>query len=196
MSVTAVPLQPVKGSYKAWIWLGVLAAAAVAAALAWTGTRAPVASHADADAFLAWHKNQPGIQTTASGLQYQVIEAGSGATAADQDGVIAEVRGVLRNGEEFQPKTPMRFQVGQPMIPGFTEGVKLMKKHARYRFWLAPKLGYGGAPAGGQGSELADQVLIFDVNVQELVPAAVIRQMQQQQQGGAMPQGAGAPTGE
>jgi FKBP-type peptidyl-prolyl cis-trans isomerase len=190
MSVTAVPLQPVKGSYKLWIWVGVLAAAAVAAALAWTGTRTPAASHLDADAFMAWHKNQSGIQTTPSGLQYQVIEAGSGANPAEQDGVVTEIRGVLRSGKEFQPKTPMRFQIGQPMIPGFTEGVKLMKKGAHYRFWLPPKLGYGAE--GGQQNELSDQVLIFDVTMQELVPAAIIRQMmmQQQQQGG-MPQGAG-----
>jgi hypothetical protein len=195
MSVTAVPLQPVKGSYKLWIWLGVLAAAAIALALAWGGTRTPVASHLDADGFLAWHKNQPGVQTTASGLQYQVIEVGSGANPADQDGVVVEIRGTLRNGKEFQPKTPMRFQIGQPMIPGFTEGVKLMKKGAHYRFWLPPKLGYGAE--GGQQNELSDQVLIFDVNMQELVPAAVIRQMmmQQQQQGG-MPQGAGDPAGQ
>lgn len=192
MSVTAVPLQPVKGSYKAWIWLGVLAAAAVAAALAWTGTRAPVLSHFDADGFLAWHKNQPNIQTTASGLQYQVIEAGDGASPVEQDGVVLEIRGTLRNGKEFQPKTPMRFQVGQPMIPGFTEGVKLMKKGARYRFWLPPKLGYGAE--GGQQNELSDQVLIFDVNMQELVPAAVIQRMMQQR--GGMAPGAGAPGGE
>lgn len=187
MSVTAVPLQPVKGSYTLWIWLGVLAAVAVAFALAWTGTRTSVASHLDADAFLAWHKNQSGIQTTPSGLQYQVIEPGSGANPAEQDGVVVEIVGTLRGGKEFQPKTPMRFQIGQPMIPGFTEGVKLMKKGARYRFWLPPKLGYGAA--GGSSNELSDQVLIFDVNMQELVPAAVIRQMMQQQ--GGLPQGAG-----
>lgn len=191
MSVTAVPLQPVKGSYKLWIWLGVLAAAAIAFALAWSGTRTPVSSHLDADGFLAWHKNQPGIQTTASGLQYQVIEAGSGATPAEQDGVVLEVRGTTRDGKEFQPKMPLRYQIGQQqMIPGFSEGVKLMKKGSRYRFWLPPKLGYGAG--GGQQNELSDQVLIFDVNMQELVPAAVIRQMMQQQ--GAIPQGAGDPA--
>ncbi|PVX30630.1 FKBP-type peptidyl-prolyl cis-trans isomerase [Sphingomonas pokkalii] len=186
MSVTAVPLQPVKGSYKLWIWLGVLAAIATAFALAWAGTRTAVVSRYDADAFMAWHKGQPGVQTTASGLQYQVIEAGSGATPQDQDGVVLEIRGVLRNGKEFQPKAPMRFQIGQQqMIPGFTEGVKLMKKGAHYRLWLSPKLGYGAIP--GAADELSDQVLIFDVKMEELVPAAVIRQMMQQQ--GAMPQG-------
>lgn len=195
MSVTAVPLQPLRRSYKVWLWVGVIASILLAVALAWQGTRAPVAAQLPNDQFLAWHKNQPGIQTTASGLQYQVIEAGEGASANDQDGVSLKIHGVLRDGKEFQPEAPMRFQLGQPMIPGFTEGVKLMKKGAQYRFWLPPNLGYGAEP-GGQ-NELADKVLIFDVTMDDLVPAAVIQQMMmqqmmQQQQGGGAP-GAGGP---
>jgi hypothetical protein len=197
MSVTAVPLQPVKRAYKVWLWIGVLAAIALAFGLAWVGTRSAVAAKLPNDQFLAWHKGQSGIQTTASGLQYQVIKPGSGPSVADQDGVSLKIHGILRDGSEFQPEAPMRFQVGQPMIPGFTEGVKLMKKGAKYRFWLAPKLGYGAEP-GGQ-NELADKVLIFDVEMQDLVPAAVIQQMMMQQmmqQGGGQggPQG-GPPAG-
>lgn len=201
MSVTAVPLQPVKRSYKAWLGLGVAAAIALASGMAWTGTRTAVSQALPNDRFLAWHKGQSGIQTTASGLQYQVITPGEGPTAVDQDGVSLEIHGVLRDGSEFQPKAPMRFQVGQPMIPGFTEGVKLMRKGSHYRFWLPPNLGYGAEPAGaGQANELAYKVLIFDVDMKELVPAAVIQQMmmqqmqQQQQQGGA-PGAGGPPAG-
>ncbi|MBC9030922.1 FKBP-type peptidyl-prolyl cis-trans isomerase [Sphingomonas sp. JC676] len=197
MSVTAVPLQPVKRAYKVWLWIGVLAAIALAFGLAWVGTRSAVAAKLPNDQFLAWHKGQSGIQTTASGLQYQVIKPGSGPTAAEQDGVSLKIHGILRDGSDFQEAAPMRFQVGQPMIPGFTEGVKLMKKGAKYRFWLPPNLGYGAEP-GGQ-HELADKVLIFDVEMQDLVPAAVIQQMMMQQmmqQGGGQggPQG-GPPAG-
>jgi hypothetical protein len=202
MSVTAVPLQPVKRAYKVWLWIGVIAAIALAFGLAWVGTRSAVAAKLPNDQYLAWHKGQPGIQTTASGLQYQVIQPGSGASVAEQDGVSLKIHGVLRDGTEFQPEAPMRFQVGQPMIPGFTEGVKLMKKGAHYRFWLPPNLGYGAEP-GGQ-NELADKVLVFDVEMQDLVPAAVIQQMmmqQMQQQGGPQgqggpPPGSGIPSGE
>lgn len=193
MSVTAVPLQPVKRAYKVWLWLGILVAVALAFGLAWMGTRAAVVERYPTEQFLAWHKAQPGVQTTASGLQYKVLEAGEGPTAADQDGVSLNIRGYLRDGTEFQPSTPMRFQVGQPMIPGFTEGVKLMNKGAKYRFWLPPNLGYGAQP--GADNELADKVLIFDIEMQELVPAAVIQQMMMQQmmmQGGAP---SGAPSG-
>jgi hypothetical protein len=203
MSVTAVPLQPVKRAYKVWLWIGVLLAIALAFGLAWLGTREQVAAKLPNDQFLAWHKGQAGIQTTPSGLQYQVLKAGEGPTANDQDGVSVQIHGTLRDGSEFQPAAPMRFQVGQPMIPGFTEGVKLMNKGSKFRFWLPPKLGYGAEPgAQGPGAELADKVLIFDVEMSEVVPAAVIQQMmmqqmmQQQQQGGAPggpPPGAGGP---
>lgn len=179
MSVTAVPLQPVKRAYKLWLWIGVLAAIALAFGLAWAGTRTAVVARYSPEEFLAWHKGQAGVQTTASGLQYQVLQPGEGATAAEQDGVVLEILGKLRDGTEFQPKTPMRFQVGQPMIPGFTEGVKLMNKGAKYRFWLPPKLG-SGAEQGSQ-NELAKEVLIFDVEMKELVPASVIQQMMMQQ---------------
>lgn len=198
MSVTAVPLQPVKRAYKVWLWIGVLLAIALAFGLAWLGTREQVAAKLPNDQFLAWHKGQTGIQTTSSGLQYQVLKAGEGPTANDQDGVSLQIHGTLRDGSEFQPAAPMRFQVGQPMIPGFTEGVKLMNKGSKFRFWLPPKLGYGAEPgAQGPGAELADKVLIFDVEMSDLVPAAVIQQMmmqqmmQQQQQGG-VPGGPGA----
>lgn len=203
MSVTAVPLQPVKRAYKVWLWIGVLLAIALAFGLAWLGTREQVAAKLPNDQFLAWHKGQTGIQTTPSGLQYQVLKAGTGPTANDQDGVSLQIHGTLRDGSEFQPVAPMRFQVGQPMIPGFTEGVKLMSKGSKFRFWLPPKLGYGAEPgAQGPGAELADKVLIFDVEMSEVVPAAVIQQMmmqqmmQQQQRGGAPggpPQGADGP---
>lgn len=202
MSVTAVPLQPVKTSYKIWLAIGVLVAIAAAFGLAWLGTRDAVHKRYNNEDFLAWHKTQPGIKTTASGLQYEVLTPGTGDNAKEQDGVALEIVGHLRDGSEFQPKAPMRFQIGQPMIPGFTEGVKLMNKGAKYRFWLPPNLGYGGVPGAEQqpGNELATKVLVFDVEMKELVPAAVIQQMmmqqqmQQQQQGGA-PGGTGGAGG-
>lgn len=199
-SVTAVPLQPVKSSYKVWLWLGLLAAVLLAFGLAWKGTRAEVAARYPDDKFLAWNTGQSGVVTTASGLQYKVLKAGEGAKAAEQDGVSLEIHGTLRDGNEFQPKAPMQFRVGQPMIPGFTEGVKLMNKGAKFRFWLPPSLGYG-AP-GGQPNELSTKVLVFDVEMKDLIPAATIQQMmmqqmlQQQQQGGAPgAPGAGAEGG-
>lgn len=197
MSVTAVPLQPVKSTYKIWLWLGVIAAIAAAFGLAWIGTGEQRARAGTNEQFLAWNKSRMGVQTTASGLQYQVLKEGTGPTAADQDGIGIEVYGVKRNGEEFQPKAPMQFRIGQQaMIPGFTEGVKLMNKGAKFRFWLPPSIGYGAAPAQpGQPNPLATEVLIFDVDMKELVPAATLNQMLMQQMMQQGVPGQGGPEG-
>jgi FKBP-type peptidyl-prolyl cis-trans isomerase FkpA len=195
MSVTAVPLQPVKKSYKVWLWAGLVLAIAIAIALAWTGTRASVQTAYNADQFMAWHKGQAGVKTTASGLQYQVLTEGTGKNAADGDGVVMNVVGKKRDGEIFQPDGPLRMLVGQG-IPGFNEALKLMNKGAKLRVWIPPVLGYEQA---GPQHPLYGQVLIFDIEANEIVPAAIIQQMMmqqqlQQQQGGA-PGGPGGPGG-
>jgi hypothetical protein len=209
MSVTAVPLQPVKRSYKVWLWLGVLAAAGGAFALAWTGTREQAALHlpADQDAqFLEWHKSVPGVKTTASGLQYQVLKAGTGAAPQDGDGVILNIEGRFRDGTVFQPKSPDQWLVsGQgDRIKGYAEAVKLMNKGSVYRVWIPAALGYGAEPPNPRMRKNA--ALVFDIEMAEHITAEEIRQMQmqqmmqqqmlqqqQQQQGGA-PEG-GPPQG-
>lgn len=177
MSVTAVPLQPVKTSYKLWLVFGLVVAVALAFGLAWMGTRAVVAKKGTADQFLAWNKSQPGVKTTASGLEYRVIKEGTGPNATDGDGVNLTIEGKMRNGEVFQPKGPLRYQIGaQPMIKGFTEAVKLMNKGSEMRVWLSPKLGFGDAP--GAPAEFKNEVLVFDIKMDELVTAAQIQEMQ------------------
>ncbi|MBO9712662.1 FKBP-type peptidyl-prolyl cis-trans isomerase [Sphingomonas sp.] len=196
MSVTAVPLQPVKASYKRWLWFGLVLAVAAAFGLAWVGTRAVVAAKGTNEQFLSWNKTQPGIHTTASGLQYQVLKQGTGANAVDGDGVSLTIEGKKRDGEIFQPKGPLRYQIGaQPMIAGFTEAVKLMSKGSVYRVWLPANIAFGATPMAPP--ELKDAVLIFDISMDDLVTAAQIQQMQQMQQMQQQPpQGAepGAPT--
>ncbi|MEI9928967.1 MAG: FKBP-type peptidyl-prolyl cis-trans isomerase [Sphingomonas sp.] len=204
MSVTAVPLQPVKSGYKVWLWLGILVAVAAAFGLAWAGTREQVAARGTNDQFLAWNKARLGVHTTASGLEYEQIKAGEGPAAQDGDGATVTIEGRLRDGTIFQPRTPAHIPVGQGMIAGFTEALKTMNKGSTYRFWLSPKLAYGDAPAD---SPLKDKVLIFDVHMDDLMNAAQMRQlqmqqlmqqqMQQQQQGGAgAPESGPGPGGE
>lgn len=189
-TVTAVPIPPVKSSVKIWLWLGLLVAVAAAFGLAWIGTQ-----HITEAQFLASNKNAAGVKTTASGLEYKVLEPGSGPIATDGDGAVLTVRGTLIKGKEFQPETPLKVMVGQQTIPGFTEGVKLMRKGAKYRFWVPPSLGYGAPDA--PKTPLSDKVLVFDVEMTDLIPAATLQAMQalqQQQQGG--PGGAGGPPPE
>jgi FKBP-type peptidyl-prolyl cis-trans isomerase FkpA len=203
MSVTAVPLQPVKRAYKVWLWIGVLAAVAIAAALAWTGTREQVARHGNDAQFLAWNKGRPGVRTTASGLQYQVLKAGDGPTPSQGDYVLANYEGTLRDGKMFdKSERPAPFPIQEgAAIKGFAEGMKLVQRGGVYRFWIPGDLGYG-AQTPDPDRIPANAMLVFEVSVDRVIPAAVVQQMmmqqmmQRQQGGGAgAPQGGGAPEG-
>jgi FKBP-type peptidyl-prolyl cis-trans isomerase FkpA len=191
-TVTAVPIPPVKRSVKVWLWLAVAAALVAAFGLAWVGTRglvlqqAPESAANDA-AFLAWHKAQPGVRTTASGLQYQMLKSGKGPLVQDNDGVILNILGHFRDGTVFQPKGADQWLVGQrdpasgksSRIEGYGEAVKLMNKGSVYRFWIPSNLAYGDSPPDPRMRKNA--MLIFDIEVQEHLTAAEIDAMRQQQ---------------
>lgn len=200
MSVTAVPLRPVKRRHVVWIWVGVILALLLAVGFAWAGTRSGV------DAFLSGNASRPGVVTTASGLQYEVLAKGSGPTPTDADVTLINYVGKLPDGTTFdqsQRPTPMSLK---GVVPGFGEALKLMPKGSRYRFWLKPELGYGGPrPAGAppmppEMEKLSKQVLVFDVEMVDFIPETVLQQLQmqqmmQQQGGGGLPQGAMPPAG-
>lgn len=200
MSITAVPILPVKRGYLVWLWIGIAAAALGGVALAWKGTAAVVADTGSNAQFLAWNAGQPGVTQTASGLQYRVLDKGKGgATPTDSDLVLVNYKGALRNGtvfDESRQPTPMS---PKGVVPGFAEAVKLMPKGSRYRFWIKPELAYGPSaqtnPQTGQEVIPGDSLLVFDIEMVDFVPEAVVRQMQMQQmmqQQGAAPGGAGA----
>jgi hypothetical protein len=192
-SATAVPIQPVKRRMVVFMVIGILVALLAGAALAFQAPGDPTAS------FLSANAGKPGVVQTGSGLQYQVIEKGTGAEKpTDADIALVTYTGTLPDGSQFdasQQPTPMPVS---GVVPGFSEALKLMPKGAKYRFWIKPALGYGAPrPAGappleGKAAELATQVLIFDVQLLDFLPEAVVRQMQAQQ--GMMQPGApGAP---
>ena len=179
MSVTAVPLRPVRRSYLVWIWVAVVAAVVVAALLARQG-----------DAALVREARGAGVTTTASGLPYKVIQPGQGGvhpTATDV--ALVNYTGRLIDGTVFdaskQP-TPMPLS---SVLPGFAEALKLMPKGSKYRFWLPAKLGYGDH---ANGPIPANSELVFDVEMIDFIPESVLRQMQAQQ---SMMGGAGGPGG-
>jgi FKBP-type peptidyl-prolyl cis-trans isomerase FkpA len=192
MSVTAVPLRPVKKSWTVTLVVGIVALLAAGAALAWTGTGEQVALSGSPDQFLAWNGGRAGVKTTASGLQYQVLAEGkepSRPTAADV--VLVKYEGRLTDGKVFdaQERAPLELAA---VIPGWSEGLQLMNKGAKYRFWIPPSLGYGDKDVG-DGAIPANSVLVFDVELLDFVPAELIRQQQlmMQQQGMAPPAGPG-----
>lgn len=191
MSVTAVPIRAVNRRYIVYLVLGIAFAIAAAAALALQAPTDPNAS------FLSANAAKPGVVTTASGLQYQVLTKGQGtATPTDTDVALINYSGTLIDGTQFdasQQPTPM--PVGQ-VVPGFSEAMKLMPKGAKYRVWIKPSLGYGDKATGPIP---ANSVLVFDVEMIDFLPEAVVRQMQMQQQmmqqqQGAAPGAPGAPA--
>ena len=116
-------------------------------------------------AFLAENAVKPGIVKTASGLQYQILQEGQGPTPAATSQVTVNYRGSLIDGTEFDSGETISFPLDR-VIPGWTEGLQLMKEGAKYRFFIPADLAYGERGAGG--SIPPNAALIFDV---ELVKA-------------------------
>jgi len=123
-------------------------------------------------AFLAKNKTQPGVVTTASGLQYQVLRAGNGERPLASSRVRVNYEGKLLDGTVFDSSyergQPVDFGLGQ-VIKGWTEGVALMPAGSKYRFWIPSELAYGseGTPGGPIGP---DATLTFDVELLSVLP--------------------------
>ncbi|MFC3711947.1 FKBP-type peptidyl-prolyl cis-trans isomerase [Sphingoaurantiacus capsulatus] len=150
--------------------IGLLIAGA-AAALAFTGTEKLVTAAAPPADFLASNKERAGVKSTASGLQYEVLTEGQGESPVATDTVAVHYEGKLVDGTVFdssyQRGEPAVFRLDQ-VIPGWTEGVQLMKPGAKYRFTIPPELGYG--PEGAGGVIPPNAVLQFDVELLAIAP--------------------------
>ena len=118
--------------------------------------------------FLVTNAKAQGVQTTPSGLQYKVISKGKGegASPTKADTVTVHYRGKLINGEVFDESygrgEPTSFGVGQ-VIPGWTEGLQLMKVGDKFEFVIPAELGYGARGAGDVIPPNA--TLIFEVEL-------------------------------
>ena len=117
------------------------------------------------NAFLAENRGKEGVQVTESGLQYKVLEAGSGESPDQDDIVSVEYKGTLIDGTEFdasQPGNPVTFPVNG-VIPGWTEALQMMKPGAHWQLFIPSELAYG--PNGSPGRIAPNSVLIFDVKL-------------------------------
>ncbi|MBC2779087.1 FKBP-type peptidyl-prolyl cis-trans isomerase [Parasphingopyxis marina] len=191
MSVTAVPLRPIEKSALVKLWAGVLILLAAAAVGAWCLTGRVVALHGSAEEFLAWNAGQSGVETTESGLQYQVIEEGDGGGRPGPGaGVIVNYQGRLVDGTVFDAADERGLPLDM-VVPGWAEGLQLMDRGSSYRFWIPPDLGYG--ESGQPGTPIGpDAVLVFDVDLLHFISREEMMQMQMQQMGMA-PGGEGGP---
>lgn len=116
--------------------------------------------------FLTENAKKPGVTTTASGLQYQVIEQGQGESPQKNDKVLVHYSGKLLDGSVFdsshQRGQPASFQVDK-VIKGWTEALQLMKPGDHWQIYIPPELGYGDKGAGPKIPP--NSTLIFDVEL-------------------------------
>lgn len=116
--------------------------------------------------FLAENKKRPGVKTTPSGLQYEVIREGDGVKPTGDDTVVCHYAGSLINGTEFESS----YKNGQPItyplhgfIPGWTEGLQYMPVGSKYKFYIPYNLAYG---TQGSGPSIpGGSTLIFDLEL-------------------------------
>jgi FKBP-type peptidyl-prolyl cis-trans isomerase len=131
-------------------------------------------NHNAATAFLAENAKKPGVVTTASGLQYKVLHEGTGAAPKPTDTVVVNYRGTLLDGKEFDSSykrgEPATFVLNR-VIPGWTEGLQLMKPGAKYQLFVPPQLAYGDQP---RPPIPPGSLLTFDVELVSVQPPAAV----------------------
>lgn len=120
--------------------------------------------------FLEENGKREGVKTTASGLQYEVIEEGDGEMPTAQDQVEVHYTGKLIDGTVFDSSVergvPATFGVTQ-VIPGWVEGLQMMKTGAKWRLFIPSQLAYG--PQGAGGVIGPNATLIFDVELLKVI---------------------------
>lgn len=120
---------------------------------------------ADGEKFLAENAKKEGVKTTESGLQYKVIREGAGESPKATDTVVVNYEGKLIDGKVFDSSyergEPISFPLNQ-VIPGWTEGLQLMKPGAEYELYIPSDLAYGEA---GNPEIEPNSVLIFKVEL-------------------------------
>jgi FKBP-type peptidyl-prolyl cis-trans isomerase FklB len=120
--------------------------------------------------FLAENAERDGVETTESGLQYEILEEGDGEKPSAEDRVRVHYTGELISGEVFDSSRergePVTFGLNQ-VIPGWTEGLQLMSEGSRAKLYIPADLAYG--PGGNQRIG-PNETLVFDVELMEINP--------------------------
>ncbi|MDR2727841.1 MAG: FKBP-type peptidyl-prolyl cis-trans isomerase [Chitinispirillales bacterium] len=121
----------------------------------------------ESEAFLSQNSQKRGVLTTASGLQYKVVKKGRGANPTQNDSALVYYKAMLSDGtviDAAAPDSPVTFGLGG-IIPGLSEGIRLMNKGARYVIYIPPSLAYGDQ--GFPPAIPPNCVLIFEIELVE-----------------------------
>lgn len=125
----------------------------------------------EGEKFLEKNKDEAGVMVTESGLQYIILEEGSGEKPSSTSKVKVHYHGTLIDGTVFDSSvekgTPAQFGVNQ-VIKGWTEGLQLMPVGSKFKFFIPQELGYGGNPRPG-GKIKPFDALVFEVELIEIV---------------------------
>ena len=129
-------------------------------------------------AFLDENAKKEGVVTTESGMQYEVLTAGTGAMPLAKDRVLAHYRGTTLDGKEFDSSygrgEPAKFFVGS-LIPGWVEALQLMPAGSKWKLYIPGDLAYG--PNGkmdrrtGEYDIEPNALLVFELELLEINPA-------------------------
>lgn len=195
MSVTTVPIQPIKKGSLAKYWAGITLVLVVAGALAWLGTSDVREKYQSNEDFLESNSGENGVETTKSGLQFQTLKAGEGPTPTDNDVTLVGYKGTLRDGKVFDENKQAPMPV-QGVVPGFSEALKKMKRGGMYKIWIPAKLGYGAQdkvnPQTGQIMLPGNSLLIFEVELKDFISRAEFEKGMAEMQKKQAAQGGGA----
>jgi FKBP-type peptidyl-prolyl cis-trans isomerase len=135
----------------------------------------------DGAVFLAENGKKPGVVTTASGLQYQILTEGKGPKPKESDTVTVDYVGTLIDGKEFDSSIkrgePATFAVNA-VIPGWIEALQLMPEGSKWKIFVPAELAYG---AGGTGMDIGpNATLIFEVDLKKIeAPGAAPKSVEQ-----------------
>jgi len=120
--------------------------------------------------FLAENAKRSEVQVTESGLQYEIISEGSGATPAESSTVSTHYAGTLLDGTEFDSSykrgEPAQFPVNG-VIAGWTEALQMMPVGSKWKLYIPYELAYGEQGAGGAIGPY--QALIFEIELLEIL---------------------------
>jgi FKBP-type peptidyl-prolyl cis-trans isomerase FkpA/FKBP-type peptidyl-prolyl cis-trans isomerase FklB len=120
--------------------------------------------------FLVENGKKPGVETTASGLQYQVLQAATGAKPKPTDVVRVNYKGTLLDGTVFDDSSQHGGAAEVPLsrvVPGWQEGIAMMPIGSKYRFWVPANLGYGERGTPG-GPIPPNATLVFEVELLDI----------------------------